>query len=184
MPKKMKAPSGWLLKKLAEKTAEFVRSNVDPFLNHVKRNGKGKRLTALQLLPDFFFWLGDRRRDFRQLENDQLNTNHKGTYQVYNYLRKKMEKIEEKPATPVPIAKAETPRRAPSPARIKKGKEEEEAVSMTATGHYQGHHEEKDVQYRRQMGSDQDDSEPEAGEEGFEEVEEEEEDVLEGKPKF
>ena len=65
---------------------------------------------------------------------------------------------------------------------IRKSKDDEEAISMTADGNYRGHHEEKDVPYRRQMGSDQDDSEPEAGEEGFEE--EEDEDPLAGKPKF
>ena len=182
MPKKLKAPPSFLTKKLVEKTADFVRDNVDPFLKDVKRHGKSKNVTAIQILPDFFFWLGDRNRNFRHIESAQLNTNHNGTYQVYNYLRKKMEKLEEKPPTPMPAPKAETPK-IPTPARLRKGKDEE-AVSMTATGNYQGHHEEKEVPYRRHVGSDHEDSDPEAGDEGFEEDEVDEEDVLAGKPKF
>ena len=75
---------------------------MDPFLQAVRKQYKGKTFTALNILHDFFLWLGDRDRRFRHLQDTQLSTNDKGTYQVYNYLRKKMEKIEEKPATPPP----------------------------------------------------------------------------------
>ena len=70
MPKKLKAAPTFLTRKLSDKTASFVRSNVDPFLQDLKRNNKGKTFTALQILPDFFFWLGDRRRDFRHMQPD------------------------------------------------------------------------------------------------------------------
>ena len=169
MPKKLKTPPKFLTKKLPEKTASFVRANVDPFLKDVRKNVKVQDITAHKQLPDFFVWLGARSRDFRNIQGDQLSTKHDGTYQVYNYLRKKCEKIEEKPPTPVPTTKMVTSK-TPSPARLKKVKtveDEYDAVSMKATGNYQGHHEEKDVQYRKRVDSEQEESEPEAGDEGF-----------------
>ena len=70
MPKKLKTPPKFLTTKLREKTASFVRSNVDPFLNDVKRNRKEKDLTTLKLLPDFFVWLGDRSIEFRHIQGN------------------------------------------------------------------------------------------------------------------
>ena len=67
MPKKLKAPPSFLNKKLDDKTASFVRANVDPFLLAVRKQYKGKTFTALNILHDFFLWLGDRRREFRHL---------------------------------------------------------------------------------------------------------------------
>ena len=73
-------------------------------------------------MPDFVVWLGDRSRDFRHLKPDQLNTKDEGTYQVYNALRKKMEKIEEKPATPTPVPVTKT-----SLQRLRRPQDSEEA---------------------------------------------------------
>ena len=186
MPKKLKTPPKFLTQKLPEKLASFVRANVDPFLKAAKKNVKVQDLTAHKQLPDFFVWLGQRSRDFRNIRGDQLSTKHDGTYQVYNYLRKKCEKLEEKPPTPTPVPMPKTPiPKTPSPARLRKDKvveAEYDAVSMKATGNYQGHHEEKETQYRKIVTSEQEESEPEAGDEGFEDVTDE--DQLAGKPKF
>ena len=171
MPKKMKTTPAFLQKKLDDHVAAFVKANIAPFLTEMKKVYKGIPGPALKILPEFFVWLGDRDKRFRHIESGQLSTKHKGTYQVYNYLRKKIEKIEEKPPTPVaPITtRADTPRLA-SPARLKKAKEEEdEAVSIKATVNFEGHREEKETRYRRHMDSDQEESDPEQGEDGLEE---------------
>ena len=114
----MKTPPKFLTKKLPEKTASFVRANVDPFLKDVRKNVKVQDITAHKQLPDFFVWLGNRSRDFRNILGDQLSTKHDGTYQVYNYLRKKCEKLEEKPPTPAPMPKTPIPK-TPSPRKDK-----------------------------------------------------------------
>ena len=184
MPKKIKPAPRFLTTKLDKKTFEFVRANVTIFLDKLKAGGKGKNLDTYKILPDFFAFLGDRNPKFRHLDKSQLKTTHDGTYQVYNCLRKRLESIEEKRTTAIAAQiadKIDTPKMV-TPLKSKKGKDEEAEVnSITATGHYKGHHEEKDVAFRRQMSSDQEESDPEAGEEGFEE---EEEDPLVGKPKF
>ena len=46
MPKKLKTPPKFFTKKLPEKTASFVRANVDPFLKDVKKNVKVQDITA------------------------------------------------------------------------------------------------------------------------------------------
>ena len=184
MPKKIKPAPAFLQKKLDDETKAFVRANVNLFLEKIKPLFKGKYPTALQVLPDFFAWLGDRDKRFRHLESGQLKTQHLGTYQVYNYLRKRMEKIEE--ITPVPVPSVTTrgdTTRTGSPGRPKRVKDnEDEAVSIKATVNFEGHHEEKETAYRRHMDSDQDESDPERGDDALDE--ESEEDKLAGKPKF
>ena len=186
MPKKMKIkqPPKFLTQKLDDKTFQFVKANVSKYLEQLRKANKGKACTALEILPDFFAWLGDRAPKFRHLVKAQLKTVHEGTYQVYNLLRKRLESIEEKQVdltAPITV-KAETPK-SRTPNKVEKPKEEEaDAVSITADGNYHGHHEEKDTRFRKQMASDQDESEPEAGEKGFEE--DEEKDPLASKPKF
>ena len=182
MPKKTKSPPPFLLKKLDDKTNDFVRANVAPFMEMMRKQHKGATFDTLQILPDFFDWLGDRDRRFRHLESSQLKTGHKGTYQVYNALRKKIERIEEKTGQTAGAPKVDTPKPT-TPGRPKKVKDEEaDAALLAADEIYHGHREEKHVPYRRHMGSDQDESDPEVGEEGFEEGEEE--NPLADKPKF
>ena len=139
MPKKMKATPAFLKEKLDENVASFVRANVALFLTEMKRAYKGNLPgPALKILPEFFVWLGDRDKRFRHLESGQLNTRHKGTYQVYNYLRKKIEKIEETPTTfaPTITTRAETTK-CPSPARPKRNQgNDADAASIVATGNY------------------------------------------------
>ena len=80
MPKNIKPAPTFLQKKLDDKTNSFVRANVTLFLASVKPLFKGKYPTALEVLPDFFAWLGDRDKRFRHLESGQLKTQHSGTY--------------------------------------------------------------------------------------------------------
>ena len=139
---------------------------------------------TLKILPEFFVWLGDRDKKFRHIESGQLNTKHKGTYQVYNYLRKRIEKIEETTTTIAPAitTRAETTK-SPSPGRPKRNQDNDaDAASIVATVNFEGHREEKETAFRRHMDSDQEESDPERGDEGIEE--ESEEDLLAGKPKF
>ena len=184
MPKNIKPAPAFLQKKLDDKTNSFVRSNAPLFLASVKPLFKGKYPSALEVLPDFFAWLGDRDKRFRHLESGQLKTHHSGTYQVYNFLRKRMEKIEE--ITPLPVPSTTTRRdttRTGSPGRPKRAKDnEDETVSIKATANFEGHHEEKETPYRRHMDSDQDETDPEVGDEVVED--ESEEDKLADKPKF
>ena len=95
-------------------------------------------------------------------------------------MRKRMgRQDEEKAATSAPVS--DVPRKTPaapkqaSPSKAKPAKEDPPA-SVQAQDNFEGHHEEKNMPLRKTMGSEKEDSEPEAGEQGFEEEEEEEED--------
>ena len=48
------------------------------------------------MLADFMDYLGQKDKRFRNIAYSALNTSHKGTYQIYDPLRKRVQRLEEK----------------------------------------------------------------------------------------
>ena len=106
MGKKTTTPA-FLLKKLSTKDKTFVTANLSQFLAEARQANGGKYGPPKEMLADFMDYLGQKDKRFH---NIALNTSHKGTYQIYDPLRKRVQRIEEKPtpsqpkATPLPPA--------------------------------------------------------------------------------
>ena len=110
MGKKTTTPA-FLLKKLSTKDKTFITDNLSKFLTEAKQANGGKYGPPKEMLADFMDYLGQKDKRFRNIAYSALNTSHKGTYQIYDPLRKRVQRIEEKPtpsppkATPLHVAK-------------------------------------------------------------------------------
>ena len=54
-------------------------------------------LMSMELLHDFVDHMGFKDKDFRDISADALKTTHAGTMQIYDYMRKRIGKLDEKP---------------------------------------------------------------------------------------
>ena len=110
------------------------------------------------LLCSFVGHLGIDDREYRNLAPAAIKTSHKGTLFIYDYMRKNLGLIDEKPATPTPGKAAATPKKDKSPEPKDAKMHIDAPVQITADGHvHLG--DEKDVRFYKHKGSDDDSSE-------------------------
>ena len=165
MPKSTnRAPPTFLLRKLEDRKMKLVRGQFPVWLEQMKEELGHEPYMSMEVLGDFLDHLGFKDKQFRSIDVDTLKTTQKGTLQVYDYMRKRIGKLDEKPATPVPVpqktkAKATPPKiRATRETadRAKPAKDDQavdqDAVQVTADGHYGGA-EEKKMKYRQREPS-------------------------------
>ena len=161
-----------LANKLDHRTFGLVKNYLPAFLAKTKKEQRGQLPAGIDLAREYVEYLGEREKAFSGIDVEALTYKMTGFKQLYDHLRKRTNQHEEeKPATPIPLPKTpDAPRqKPPSPPRAKHTKEKEPPVAVTATGHYEGHQEEKDVPMRHNMDSYKEESDPDVGDQGFEE---------------
>ena len=139
MPKKPKPSSKgkFLESKLSDAKYDLVRREFPPWYEVIKKEDGGDTCMSPALLADFADHLGYHDKDFQSLPDSKLSTTYKGARQIYEYLRKRMGKPDER-STPRRAlrskgkAPASKPNKPTTP--TKKAAENSEAVVVTATG--------------------------------------------------
>lgn len=110
MTKIIRTPPAFLQKKLTETKRRYVRKKLTEFVDKLTKQKRPDllNLTPLEATWKFICYLGQKDKDFQNIDEDQVSTKHAGTYEIYNDLRKKMPMLDEKPmqqATPQPKGK-------------------------------------------------------------------------------
>ena len=82
--------------KLHASTAALVKKWMPAFLASVKKDGPFPYPPTIELLPMYVDFLGTKEKKFKNIQAVALNTAYKGVYEIYNNLRKKVEKLDEK----------------------------------------------------------------------------------------
>ena len=105
MPKAIKKPypripPRFLQRRLDAKMLTFIRNEQHAFLETIKKTRKGEYPPAINLLEKFFAHLAKKDpKNFKGITHDMIRTKDPGTYQIYDSLRKKVERLEEKKAS-------------------------------------------------------------------------------------
>ena len=168
-------------RKLEHKQLALVKKHFPAFLAKAKQHHKGKLPASIYLAKEYVDYLGAREKLFAGIDSESLTYKMAGFKQLYDHVRKRTHVQEEEkpptPAAPMPTTSKVSETKSKSPEAIKLPKEPESPVAATPHGHhYHGHHEEKEMPLRHHIDSEQDESDPDAGDQGFEEDDEEAED--------
>ena len=93
---KKTTPPKFLQSKLNVKTTNLVKKHMPAFLDKVKRDHNGKYQEPMQLLAQFVDYLAPYDRRFNNIDHSTLITTYKGVYDIYDPLRKRVQRLEEK----------------------------------------------------------------------------------------
>ena len=133
-----------MVKKLRTDTPKFLKSALsDKKKSRVRKEWPrwlAKEKARLGHLPEMNHWLlvtfiqhlSIDDKDYKDLAPSAIKTSHKGTLFIYDYMRKNLGLIDEKPANPTPGMTPASPKKDPSPV-IKDAKMHNDApVQITA----------------------------------------------------
>ena len=170
-------------RKLEHKQLALVKKHFQAFLAKAKQIHKGQLPASIYLAREYIDYLGARENLFAGIDSESLTYKMAGFKQVYDHVRKRTHDFEEeKSPTPTPVPLPLTPKEnspKPTASYKSKAKDQDASIATTTNGQYKGHQEEKEMPLRHHIDSDQEDSDPEAGDQGFEEDEEAEDDQFE-----
>ena len=93
---KKTTPPKFLQTKLNAKTVALVKKHMTTFLDKAKRDHNGKYMEPMQLLAQYIDHLGQFDRRFIGIDHSTLITTYKGVYDIYDPLRKRVQRLEEK----------------------------------------------------------------------------------------
>ena len=93
---KKTTPPKFLQSKLNVKTAALVKKHMPTFLDKAKRDHNGKYQEPMQLLAQYVDYLAAYDRRFNNIDHSTLITTYKGVYDIYDPLRKRVQRLEEK----------------------------------------------------------------------------------------
>ena len=155
MPKYKRSPPKFLQAKLRSQKMDLVRRSFHPWLKTTQDQHGAQPPMSMELLHDFVDHMGFKDKDFRDISADALKTTHAGTMQIYDYMRKRIGKLDEKQmATPTSKTRAKTT--PPGVTAGEKSKDDQandqEAVRVTAKD-IPGKMEEKDVKFYKEKQS-------------------------------
>ena len=166
-------------RKLQHKQLALVKKHFQAFISKAKQKHKGQLPASIYLAREYVDYLGARENLFAGIDSEGLTYKMAGFKQVYDHVRKRThDPEEEKPPTPaatLPLTPKDNSPKITTPYKSKT-KDEEVPAAATANGPYKGHQEEKDMPLRHHLDSEQEESDPDAGDQGFEEEDEEAED--------
>ena len=114
-----------------------------------------------ELLVAFIDHLGIDDRDYRNIASKAIKTSHKGTLFIYDYMRKHLSPMDEKPATPTPGKTPAAPPKKDKTPEPKAAKIHNDAPVQITANNDNEFGDEKDVRYYKHKGSDDSDSEAE-----------------------
>ena len=98
MPKRFqkKAPPSFLTKKLDSQKMTLIRKEFPVWLKQIKEVAGYDPQMTFEYLVDFIDHLGFKSKVFQGIDQDALSTSDKGTLSIYDFMRKKMGKPDEK----------------------------------------------------------------------------------------
>lgn len=157
MGKYSRATKGQFLRsKLSKTKSQLVRNKFTTWLKNFKEaHGTPTKMTD-DMLVEFFSHLGKTDSSFLELPGDAFDKKNPGTHQINEYMRKKIEKLEEKTVErPAPQTRKRTSptKAAASTTEQKPIEEKPEVHHVTADGDVV-HGDEKNVAYRKEQLSD------------------------------
>ena len=160
MGKQQRDTPKFLKSQLSDERKSKVRKEWPLWLAKEKaRQGKQPEMSH-ELLVDFIGHLGVDDRDYRNIASKAIKTSHKGTLFIYDYMRKHLGPMDEKPATPTPGKTTASPRKDKSPEPKDAKMHNDAPVQITANNNNE-FGDEKDVRFYKVKGSDDDSSEAE-----------------------
>ena len=96
MPKLKTTPPAFMQRKLTPSVLGFAKKHLDSFLRGQKKANGGSLPPTIQLLPDYVSYLGEMDNAFRKVDPSSLATTYEGVYQIYDMIRKKTQRLEER----------------------------------------------------------------------------------------
>ena len=157
MGKKQRDTPNFLKSQLSDDRKSMVRKEWPRWLT--KEKARLGRLPEMnhELLVQFIAHLGNDDKNFRNIASKAIKTTHKGTLFIYDYMRKHLGPMDEKPATPTPARKPPTPKKSRSP-EPKEAKVQIDAPIQITANNDNEFGDEKDVRYYKNIGDENDDS--------------------------
>ena len=160
MGKKLRDTPKFLKSQLSEERKSAVRSEWPRWLAKERaRLGRQPEMSH-ELLVDFIDHLGIDDKEYRNIASKAIKTSHKGTLFIYDYMRKHLGPIDEKPATPTPGKTSAAPKKVKSPVPKDAKIHNDAPVQITANNNNE-FGDEKDVRFYKHKGSDDESSEAE-----------------------
>ena len=157
MVKQHKTKPNFLTVKLDASTIKLVQEQYPKWVEKAKTKAGFKSRISMELLNSFVVYLGKKDDKFDGIPVEFLNSQDAGTRQIYEHMKKRLNKIEDMP----PSTRSAKNKDKPTPEKAvvtkpPKGQDAEdmERVQITAHGHFHGADEKNVKYYQHQPSSD------------------------------
>ena len=156
MPKSRAKHNKIFHSKLDEGSMSIVRNAWPAYLQQLAAEEAEPQQMSMELLQEFVQFLKSKSQKFRGVNLYEMKSSQVGTGQLYDYMRKRINKTDqERPVTPARVkAQTNKPKTPPNPTTHMRSHHKDtlmggEDAARVGGEHIPGHNEERDVKYYR-----------------------------------
>ena len=154
MPKSRQKLNKIFHSKLDEGTMALIRNGLPTYLQQLADEQAEPQQMSIELLQEFVQFLKSKSQKFRGVNLYEMKTNQTGTAQLYDYMRKRINKTDqERPVTPARVkAQTNKPKTPPNPTTLLRSHHKDtqmggEDAARVGGEHIPGHNEERDMKF-------------------------------------